>query len=95
VDHQPTVKAALFLMNDETLLGWLKPEGSNLSARLAALSDANAMAEELYVATLSRAPTADESREVSEYLAADADRDRAVRNLIWSLLASNEFCSNH
>ena len=34
VGHNPTVKAALFLMHDTTLLGWLQPAGDNLTARL-------------------------------------------------------------
>jgi hypothetical protein len=50
----------------------------------------------LYVAVLSRPPTGDEKAAVSEYLSPRADRrEPAVTNLIWSLIASNEFCANH
>jgi hypothetical protein len=96
VEHSPTVKAALFLMNDAEILKWLKPEGDNLAARLGALADINALSDELYVAVLSRAPADDEKKAVGDYLAARVDRrEIAIRNLIWSLIASNEFCANH
>ncbi len=96
VEHNPTVKAALFLMNDATVLGWLEPEGQNLAARLRGESDPDQLADELYLAVLSREPADDERREVAEYLAARSDRrEQALCNLIWGLLASNEFCANH
>jgi hypothetical protein len=96
VEHSPTVKAALFVMNDATVLGWLKPEGDNLAARLNAMSDHQQLAEELYLAVLSRLPTDDERQATTDYLSARGDRrEKAIANLMWSLLASNEFCSNH
>ena len=96
VGHSPTVKAALFLMNDATVLGWIRPEGENLAARLLKEQDPERLADELYVAVLSRQPTAGESQEVSDFLAARAERrEQAVTNLIWALVASNEFCGNH
>jgi len=86
----------LFLMNDAEILKWLKPEGDNLAARLGGLTDVNALADEMYVAVLSRAPSDDEKKGVADYLAARMDRrDLAIRNLVWSLVASNEFCANH
>ncbi len=96
VGHNPTVKAALFLMHDATVLGWLKPQGENLTARLLKESDVGKLADELYVAVLSRPPTDDEKTAVAEYLSPRSDRrEQAVTNLVWSLIASNEFCANH
>jgi hypothetical protein len=96
LEHNPSVKAALFLLNDSEILKWLKPEGDNLAARLMALPDANALSDELYLAVLARPATDAEKQAVAEYLAPRGDRrGTAIRNLIWSLLASNEFCGNH
>jgi Protein of unknown function (DUF1549)/Protein of unknown function (DUF1553) len=96
VGHNPTVKAALFFMNDPTVLTWIKPESENLAARLLKQMDAAALAEELYLSVLSRPPSDEEKAEVSSFLAARADRrEKALTNLIWSLVASNEFCVNH
>jgi hypothetical protein len=95
VEHSPTVKAALFLMHDASVIAWIKPEGENLAARLVKCED-TALSEELYVSVFSRQPAEDEKQAVTDYLAGKTDqRERAVSNLIWSLLASNEFCANH
>lgn len=96
VEHSPTVKAALFIMNEATVQAWLKPEGENLVARLMAENDNSKVASELYLATLSRFPSEEETREVAEFV--DARKDRkltAIQSLVWSRIASNEFCSNH
>jgi hypothetical protein len=96
VGHNPTVKAALFLMNDPAVLGWIKPQGENLAARLVTEMDAVKLADELYIAVLSRVPTAEEQQEVADFLAPRGDRrESAVKSLIWALLASNEFSANH
>jgi hypothetical protein len=96
VEHSPSVKAALFVMNDGEILKWLKPEGDNLTARLAGMQDAGQLADELYLSVLGRSAGDDEKQAVAEHLAARSDRrEAAIRNLAWSLIASNEFCTNH
>jgi hypothetical protein len=96
VEHAPSVKAALFLLNDPTVIGWLKPQENNLAARLEKLTDAGAFAEELYLSILSRKPADEEKQAVADYLSKHADhRTEAIRTLAWSLLASNEFGINH
>ncbi|WP_425615679.1 DUF1549 domain-containing protein [Anatilimnocola sp. NA78] len=96
VDHAPSVKAALFLLNDTTVIGWLKPQENNLTARLEKLTDVSALADEMYLSVLTRQPTDDEKKIVADYLAKHSDkRAEAIRTLAWSLLASNEFGINH
>ena len=52
--------------------------------------------EELYLATLTRQPTADEKAALLKYLTANAGRrEAALSHLAWALLASTEFCLNH
>jgi len=95
VGHSPTVKAALFVMHDTTLLDWLKPAGNNLPARLLKLDDSQ-LADELFLAVLSRPASDDEKETIHDFLASRTDhRERAIVNLVWSLIASNEFCANH
>ena len=61
-----------------------------------AVADAAKLADELYVSVLSRPPTSEEASVIAEYLTPRADRrEQAVTNLVWSLIASNEFCTNH
>jgi hypothetical protein len=96
VEFSPTVKAALFYLNDSVVLGWLKPAPGNLAERLAKTPEPDKLAEEMYLAILTRLPSEEEKKDVADYLAKHAaNRETAIRNLLWSLLASNEFCMNH
>ena len=45
---------------DEVVLGWLKPKDGNLVDRLVGMDDAAQLAEELYLAVLTRRPSAEE-----------------------------------
>lgn len=91
----PSLKAALFVLNDGEVLGWLQPKAGNLIDRLAKLPDA-AVAEEIYLSVLTRLPTAEEKAEVAEYLKKNARRRPvALGQLAWALLASTEFGINH
>ncbi|MGL4554378.1 MAG: DUF1549 domain-containing protein [Gemmataceae bacterium] len=89
----PSLKSALFLLNDPLLLGWLRPNPGNLTARLVAMKDDEA-AQELYLSVLTRRPDAEERAAVLKALAGP-DRERAVVRLAWALLASTEFHVNH
>lgn len=96
IEHSPTVKAALFLLNDSVVLSWLKARPGNLVERLVAATEPERLADELYLSVLSRMPTAEERTRVSEYLAKNVERrEIAVGHLAWALLASNQFAMNH
>ena len=95
-EFSPSVKAALFLLNDGTVLGWLNPREGNLADRLIKQTEPAPLADELYLNVLSRTPTDDERAGVSAYLARWPDqRPKAIGQMIWALLASTEFCMNH
>lgn len=94
-DFAPSLKGALFLLNDKAVLSWLEPKPGNLLERLAALDDAK-VAEEVYLSVLTRRPSAEETQDVSRFLSERKERrPAALRNLTWALLASTEFCVNH
>jgi hypothetical protein len=92
---EPTLAQALFLRNGAQLEGWLAPRPGTLTARLLAIKDAAAVADELYLSVLTRPPGNDEKKEVADYLAARTDRTAALRELAWALLTSAEFRFNH
>lgn len=95
VDFSPTVKAALFLMHEEKVLALLKPRDGNLVERLSKLDD-TAVSEGLFLAILSRPPSADDRTTVAEFLIKHKERRaEAVGQLVWALLTSTEFCVNH
>lgn len=96
IEFAPSVKSALFVLNDSTVLGWLEPQKGNLVERLLKLDQADALAEELYITVLSRLPTEEEKTEVADYLATHSNaRNKAIGHLVWALLASTEFSVNH
>ena len=95
-EHAPALKSALFLMNDKEVIDWFKPTGGNLIDRLSKQLDDAQLAQELYLAILSRRPTAEEATDVGKYLTDHQQRrDIAIGQLAWSLLASIEFSVNH
>lgn len=92
----PTLQAALFLLNDRLVLGWLQPKPGNLLDRLQKMSDDRQVVEEMYLTILSRRPHAEETQEALRFLTARTSRRAsALRSLTWALLASTEFCVNH
>jgi hypothetical protein len=93
---QATVQQALFLSNGPLINNWLQPADNVLIERLARLVDSVDISEELYLSVLSRPATADERAEVAQALAKSVtDREAALSELVWSLLASAEFRFNH
>ena len=96
VGFAPSVKAALFLLNDEVVLDWLTPHDTNLVDRLNQLTDPAQIADELYLSVLTRRPTEEERGELQAYLASHgSERAAAMGRLAWALLASTEFSVNH
>jgi hypothetical protein len=94
-EFTPSLKAALFLLHDEAILRLLKPNAGNLVERIAKLPDAEA-ADALYLAVLSRKPSAEERAAVVKMLAKHPDkRAEAVSRATWAMLASMEFGVNH
>ncbi len=95
IDFEPTVKAALYLMNGDGVLKLIARKEGNLTDRLAKRSDAD-IADEMFLSILIRQPTNEERRDVQSYLAENAERrDTAIQNLAWALISGTEFCLNH
>jgi hypothetical protein len=96
LSFSPSVRAALFMMNDNDVLKLFTAAEGNLVDRLTKAKDADAAAEEMYLAILSRRPTADERAEVIELWTKYADRRAEVLGeAAWALASSTEFCLNH
>jgi Protein of unknown function (DUF1549)/Protein of unknown function (DUF1553) len=95
-DFEATLDQTLFLANGGTLRDWLTPRPGNLIDRLAAQKDAGEVTDELYLSVLTRLPTAQERKEVADFLARRAaQRPAALQDLAWALLTSAEFRFNH
>ena len=87
---------ALFLNNGSMVRSWLAPSAENLTARLAKLADARALAEELYLSVLTRLPTEAEIAAIQKQLTArEKEKPAVVQDLAWGLLTSAEFRFKH
>lgn len=91
----PSLRSALFVLNDPAVLAWLQPQAGNLVDRLTKLS-VDKVADELYLSVLTRLPSAEERGHVDGYLKKNAaQRPAALGRLAWALVASSEFGVNH
>lgn len=96
-DMQVSILQALYLVNGEFLTRQSDPAtGSTVRALADApfLDDAGRI-EALFLATLTRRPTAEESGRYLEYLANADDQAKALGDVMWVLLNSQEFLVNH
>lgn len=93
-DDAATLGQALFLKNGAVVRGLTAPRPGNLADRLAKLTD-DTVADELFLAVLTRPATADERTDVAAALAGAANRPAALGELVWALVASAEFRFNH
>src|SRR5262249_6659071 len=75
-----TLDQTLFFKYGATLRGLL----ATRVASLAKLTDADALADELFLSVLSRCPTAEEKQDVTEVLKAAKDRNTAIGELVWA-----------
>ena len=91
--RQPALPQTFFLMTDASLLGKIR-EG-RLKALLGSGRPDPEVVEELFLATLSRPPTADESDAALGHVRARPDRAGAFGDVLWALINTREFVLNH
>jgi hypothetical protein len=90
----PTLSQALHLINGETTTGKIA-EGRVVERLLTELGKPTAVADALYVHFLSRTPTPEEAERIESKLKAASDPLKALQDLFWALLNSNELLFNH
>jgi hypothetical protein len=93
----PSMSQALHIANGDTLNQKLKAKNNRIEQLLAAKAPNEKIVEDLYLAALSRYPSADEKAKLLALLAEakDAARREAVEDLFWGVLSSKEFLFNH
>jgi hypothetical protein len=92
VKTTPTLSQALHLLNGETTGG--KIAEGKVVEKLLATKEPAAVAEELYLRCLGRAPTPVEAQKIARRLEEAADKKTALEDLFWALLNTNEFIFN-
>jgi hypothetical protein len=92
---EPALPQTLFRMSDPALLAKLRANtGRVVKVARAKLTDEQAV-EELFLATLTRFPTAKEKAEAVKYLGEAKNRAEAVQDVTWALINTREFILNH
>jgi hypothetical protein len=93
VKTSPTLSQALHLLNGDTTNGKIK-EGNVVDKLIGAGNSPTAIANELYLRCLGRSPTQIESDRIAKKIAAANDKKRALEDLFWALMNTNEFIFN-
>jgi hypothetical protein len=90
-----TMPQLLHLQNGDDVAQKIRSGNGRLAALLREKKSDGQVAEELFLATLSRPPTAAETAAVTKALADGGAREEVFRDLLWALLNSKEFTFNH
>ena len=93
--NEPSVAQALYLVNDEEIVSKLNSPTGRLPELVKSTADIGKAIEELYLASLSRFPTADELALQMEHVEKSPSREAGLRDVLWSLLNVREFVFNH
>jgi hypothetical protein len=89
----PSIRQTLALMCDPHLLAEL-PNG-RLKTLLDNGLDDDELLDELFLNTLSRWPNADEREATKQHIETSADRNQVFEDVLWALLNTQEFITNH
>jgi hypothetical protein len=90
-----TMPQLLHLQNGDDVLNKIRAGDGRLAALLKEKKGDAQVTEELFLATLSRPPSAKETEAVTKALGDGGTREEVYRDLFWALLNSKEFTFNH
>jgi hypothetical protein len=90
-----TMPQLLHLENGESVVRRIASPEGRLAGWLKAKTPDSALIETLFLATLSRPPTAAETAAVTASLAKADNREEFYRDLFWALVNTKEFAFNH
>ena len=94
-DYRSTLRQALHLLVGSTYTTKISAEGGRVDRLLSAGASDREIIQELYLAALSRYPTAEEEARLQALIEGAPSRRKGVENLAWGLLASRQFTYNH
>jgi hypothetical protein len=102
--NEPNLLQAIYMHNDKDLLaaidrkgGWLDEIRSRLAnqTRSEAAAEMGPMINEMFLRTVGRPPTAAEADRSASHLARVGDSREGLQELLWALLNTREFITNH
>jgi hypothetical protein len=101
--NEPNLLQAIYLKNDREVWraldrknGWLAEIGTGIKKRRGkAAVDTEAIVREAFLRTVSRPPTAAEAKRCVSHILRVGDPAEGLRDLLWALLNTREFTTNH
>jgi hypothetical protein len=94
VKMEPNLSQALHLLNGDTVTNRIR-DGKLIDRRFADKKSPSDIIDELYVRTLTRRPTAEESNALAAEIDEASDKKKEVEDVFWAILNSREFSFNH
>jgi hypothetical protein len=92
---QPNIAQALHLLNGPDLNRKISAPTGRIEQLFKLRTPLPAVIDDLYLATLSRPPTKQETAKAREWIAQAGSAKEGAQDLLWSLLNSREFLFNH
>lgn len=93
--NEPSVAQALYLLNDEEVLGKLNDAKGIVNRMLLSGKTNEEVIAEFYLAAFSRFPTSDETRIHTLYITSAESRKEGLKDVLWSLINVREFIFIH
>lgn len=90
-EYQAGIPQALYLMNSGHHYSIARAANETVGKK----KTPEAVVETFFLATLSRRPTEKESKTMTDYIAKATDKRTAYHDVLWALVNSTEFVSNH
>jgi hypothetical protein len=94
-ESDSSLSQALQMINGPLVAGKLRDANNRIGKLIAANRTDAEIANELYLATLSRPPREPELKAINDHIQAAADRRKALEDVHWALLNSKEFLFRH
>jgi hypothetical protein len=94
--NEPNLLQAIYMRNDKDVLAAINRKGGwllEVGAKKAASTDA--LVKEAFLRTLGRLPTAAEAKRCAAHLDQAENRTEGLHDLLWALLNTREFLTNH
>jgi hypothetical protein len=96
--NEPSMAQALHMANGDTLNEKLKQKDNRIDKLLSTGQPASKIIEEIYLSSVSRLPTLQEAKAMTNLLAQATTpeaRRETLQDILWSLLSSRDFVFNH
>jgi hypothetical protein len=91
----PALPQTLYRMTDQAILQKLRQKSNRVQQLLASKKNDEEMCEELFLATLTRLPSASEKAAFLKHREDESNREAAFIDALWALINTREFILNH